>query len=733
MSDDRWNTVLVLGGIRSGKSAFAEALVAGAPTVRYVATAVGGEDDPEWLARIEEHQRRRPQSWTTEETGADPARLTEMLAEAKPDETLLVDDLGGWVAAVLDPARQPNNDEADVAALAAAVRECTARVVLVSPEVGLSLVPTTPIGRAFTDALGTTNRSLAEVCDAVALVVAGRPVWLKEDKAPPRIRVEVPPVASAPPFAEPFAEAAIVESEPLALDGLIIQPGIDLPLPDDDAGVDARERLDTLDFAAAGLGVLVEAVEFAAATQGTTTPSPWAAPRVLLIAGGHSGGAAAGEDAADVERRVTQVTGGHGVLNRLAGQAGADIAVVRTATVAEMEDGPVLDEAGVDAALRRGWQLADQAADDGRDVLVLASIGVGTDAVATAVMAATTGAEPVAMLPRVQLPGGRFDDNAWMVRCAAVRDTMHRIRQQPRGATDILRQIGGPDFAVATGALLGAANRRLPVVLDGPVGVAAALVARDIATQARHWCLVPDTGDLALVRQAADVLGLAPVVDLKLGLGEGANALAALPLLRTAVGLAAATGEHPALSGTAGAAGTAETSDAAVASGATEASAVEASGAAETIGAAETTGVAPATGAAPGEASRAAQAGEGADAASEEADAVGREADEAGATEMIVSNDGDVDFAEPEPGGPGPATTGLEADSDHTASAGPETDAGTETDTETAARIETGAQTETGAQNEPQAGSPADAETGPGASGGTTAATTERPPRPTGE
>ena len=148
MSEDRWNTVLVLGGIRSGKSAFAESLVADAPAVRYVATAVGGEDDPEWLARIEEHQRRRPQSWSTEETGADPARLTELLSEAKPDDTLLVDDLGGWVAAVLDPARQPNDDLADVAALAAAVRACPARVVLVSPEVGLSLVPATPVGRA---------------------------------------------------------------------------------------------------------------------------------------------------------------------------------------------------------------------------------------------------------------------------------------------------------------------------------------------------------------------------------------------------------------------------------------------------------------------------------------------------------------------------------------------------------------------------------------------------------
>jgi nicotinate-nucleotide--dimethylbenzimidazole phosphoribosyltransferase len=622
MSDDRWNSVLVLGGIRSGKSAFAEALVAGAPAVRYVATAVGGEDDPEWLARIEEHQRRRPQSWSTEETGADPARLAEVLGEAKPDETLLVDDLGGWVAGLLDPARQPNDDEADVAALAAAVRACPARVVFVSPEVGLALVPATPIGRAFADALGATNQALAEVCDRVALVVAGRTVWLKErpdavPAAPPKIEAPTmvtPRRAAAPAPAAvlaPVAASVLTEPTmalPLVSLGQLIQPGMDLPLPDDEAGPDARDRLATLDLACAGLGALVEAVEFAAATQYTATPRPWAAPRVLLIASGHSGGAAAGDDPADAERRLAQVTDGVGVLSQLAAEAGADIAVVRTATVGAMEDGPVLDEAAVDVALRQGWQLADAAADEGRDLLVLASIGTGTDAVATAVLAATTGAEPVAMLPRVSAPGGRFDDDAWMVRCAAVRDAMHRIRQEPRGAKDILGQLGGPDVAVATGALLGATARRLPVVLDGPIGVAAALVSRDLASQARHWCLLIDPGNLALVRQAADVLGLTTVLDLGLGLGEGANALATLPLLGTAIALAGSVPVHPAL-----AAAEDEIEDEIE-------SDVE------------------------GDAEIEIEVG----------DDVGGE----GEGDLIVPNDDpDVDLAEPEPDGPGPATT----------------------------------------------------------------------------
>ncbi|GGK87802.1 bifunctional adenosylcobinamide kinase/adenosylcobinamide-phosphate guanylyltransferase [Mangrovihabitans endophyticus] len=613
MSEDRWNTVLVLGGIRSGKSAFAESLVADAPTVRYVATAVGGEDDPEWIERIEAHQRRRPQSWSTEETGPDPARLTDLLTEAKPDDTLLIDDLGGWVAALLDPARQPNDDVASVDALATAVRRCAARVVLVSPEVGLSLVPVTPVGRAFADAVGTANQALADACDGVVLVVAGQPTWLKPMPPTPHTTPATPdePAAAAtaspdappttPPAAAPTKPAvappptpkvqpavlvaptapetagpetagpetagpetaepetagpteAPAEAGParadageLVPDGTDIRPGMDLPMPDGDAGPDARDRLGTLDLPGAGVGVLAEAIEFAAATQGTAIPRPWGPVRVMLFAGAHDGGAAAGTDRADVERRVAAVEAGRGPLMRLAGAADADVAVVRVPASGAMEDGPVLSDEAVDDLLRQGWELTDAAGSDGKQALVIGSVGVGTDAAATAVLAATTGAEPVAALPRVLTPGGMFDDNAWMLRCAAVRDALHRIRREPRGPKDILAQIGGADLTLAVGALLGAAARRMPVLLDGPVGVAAALVARDMAGPARHWCLLPDAGTQPLVAQGADVLGLIPVLNMRLDLGEGANALAALPLLRSAIGLARSLPVHPTL------------------------------------------------------------------------------------------------------------------------------------------------------------------------------------------
>jgi nicotinate-nucleotide--dimethylbenzimidazole phosphoribosyltransferase len=552
MSVEGWRTVLVLGGIRSGKSEFAESLVADEANVRYVATSALDEDDPEWSERIESHRRRRPEAWTTEEVGADPARLTELVAAAGPDETLVVDDLGGWVSALL--TADPTTAIAD---LAGALGDCRAQVVVVSPEVGLSLVPTTDLGRAFADTLGTANQAVAFACDAVILVVAGQPTWLKNTVAKPREEplpeVLTPTVAETPTNgAEPAAGDALTAPTmalPMVATGLVIQPGMDLPMPDEHAGPSASDRLATLDVAGAGLGALERVVTFAAATQGTGSPVPWRSVRVLLLQGDHDGGAAAGDAPGESARRADLARAGEGALARLAAEAGASLQVVDAPTAAPMELGPALTTDAVEAALRHGWRLAEQAADSGVDLIVIAACGAGTEAAAAAVLAATAGAEPAAVLGRVIAPGGRVDDPAWMLRCAAVRDAVHRTRNSPRGAKDVLAELGGGDIAIATGVLLGATARRTPVLIDGPVGVAAGLVSRDLAGQARHWCLLPDHGGHPAVRLAADVLGLNPLLDLRLDLGEGATALAALPLLRAALTLAAGLPAHPTLAG----------------------------------------------------------------------------------------------------------------------------------------------------------------------------------------
>jgi nicotinate-nucleotide--dimethylbenzimidazole phosphoribosyltransferase len=336
---------------------------------------------------------------------------------------------------------------------------------------------------------------------------------------------------------------------PMVATGLVIQPGMELPMPDDYTGPQAVDRLATLDLPGAGLGVLERVVGFAAATQGTATPPPWGSVRVLLLHGDHEGGASAGAVSGESARRARQARAGKGPLARLAAENGASLQVVETPASAPIEEGPALGGEEVEAALRYGWRLAEQAADAGVQLLVLAACGAGTETAAAAVLAATAGAEPPAVLGRVVTEHGEFDDAAWMVRCAAVRDALQRTRRSAREAKDVLAELGGGDVAVATGVLLGATARRVPVLLDGPVGVAAGMVSRDLAGQARHWCLLPDHGGRPGVRLAADVLGLTPLLDLRLDLGEGATALAALPLLRSALSLAAGLPVHPALGG----------------------------------------------------------------------------------------------------------------------------------------------------------------------------------------
>jgi len=173
---------LVLGGIRSGKSAFALELAgrAGGP-VTYLATGV--PSDPEMASRIEAHRRARPVAWVAVE---EPLAIAAAAPEAPG--TVLLESVDGWLANRLEAA---GGAEADLGALAVAamVAECRveldavrarcAHLVAVSAEVGLSLVPAHPYGRAFADALGTLNQHLAAAADEVYLVVAGLPVALR--------------------------------------------------------------------------------------------------------------------------------------------------------------------------------------------------------------------------------------------------------------------------------------------------------------------------------------------------------------------------------------------------------------------------------------------------------------------------------------------------------------------------------------------------------------------------
>ena len=173
---------LVTGGARSGKSRFAEALVADAETVTYVAPGPLADPatDAEWAARVTVHQQRRPEHWTTVETDD----VAEVLRRG--DEAYLVDCLGTWVTAVVDglgtwdvPLGDWQGDfDARLTELVDAWQATPRIAVAVTNEVGWGLVSEHRSGRVFTDLLGQVNAALAAASEDVVLMVAGRALYV---------------------------------------------------------------------------------------------------------------------------------------------------------------------------------------------------------------------------------------------------------------------------------------------------------------------------------------------------------------------------------------------------------------------------------------------------------------------------------------------------------------------------------------------------------------------------
>ncbi|HWS46539.1 MAG TPA: bifunctional adenosylcobinamide kinase/adenosylcobinamide-phosphate guanylyltransferase [Acidimicrobiia bacterium] len=158
---------LVLGGVRSGKSAAAErfARACGEP-VTYIATATSSPGDAAFSARIEQHRARRPPSWPTIEAPRDLAPVLARLSG-----TVIVDALGSWIANTPGFA-------VDVDELCHALTGRGGDTVVVSDEVGLAVHPMTETGRRFVDAMGECNQAVAAVADRAVLVVAGRTLEL---------------------------------------------------------------------------------------------------------------------------------------------------------------------------------------------------------------------------------------------------------------------------------------------------------------------------------------------------------------------------------------------------------------------------------------------------------------------------------------------------------------------------------------------------------------------------
>ncbi|MFC4030259.1 nicotinate-nucleotide--dimethylbenzimidazole phosphoribosyltransferase [Streptomyces polygonati] len=325
-----------------------------------------------------------------------------------------------------------------------------------------------------------------------------------------------------------------------------------------DAGVrrESVERWRRLVKPAGGLGKAAGLADWLAAVQGQLPARPIERARVLVFAADHGvavlGVSARPAGTASVLARA--VIDGTAPVSVLARRYGAQVRVVdmaldcdpaelpaevtahrvrRGSGRLDIEDALTVEEA--EQAFRTGMALADEEADSGTDLVLLGDISVGGTTPAAVLIAALCGTDASVVTGR----GSGIDDLAWMRKCAAIRDGLRRARPVLGDQLALLAAVGGADFAAITGFLLQSAVRKLPVVLDGVVSAACALVAQRIAFRAPDWWVAGHASSEAGQDKALDRISLEPLLDQGIASGGGTGAVLALPLLQAAADLSA--------------------------------------------------------------------------------------------------------------------------------------------------------------------------------------------------
>ncbi|MFG2733512.1 nicotinate-nucleotide--dimethylbenzimidazole phosphoribosyltransferase [Streptomyces carpaticus] len=326
---------------------------------------------------------------------------------------------------------------------------------------------------------------------------------------------------------------------------------------------EAEGRRARIGYPVQALGRLDDLGGWLAAAQGRVPVTAIEAPKAVLFAGDH-GVAGLGVSARPAGSAVTLVRAaleGSSPAAILARRAGVPLRIVDTSLDCpagelpeevtrhrvrrgsgriDIEDALTREEA--EQAFRAGMAVADEEADSGTDLLLLGDISVGGTTPAGVLIAAMCGTDASVVTGR---GGIRIDDLAWMRKCAAIRDGLRRGRPILGDQLALLAAVGGADLAAMTGFLLQSAVRRTPVVLDGVVSAACALVAQRIAFRSPDWWLAGQASGEPGQAKALDRMAMDPLLDHGVTVGEGTGALLALPLVRAAADLAAELPEVP--------------------------------------------------------------------------------------------------------------------------------------------------------------------------------------------
>lgn len=327
--------------------------------------------------------------------------------------------------------------------------------------------------------------------------------------------------------------------------------------PDGGVRRDAEDRRGRLIVPPGALGRLDELGEWLSAAQQSVPVRPVDQPRVVLFAGDHKVAelGVSGRPAGSAYELVRATLDGASPLAVLARRFSVPVRIVdagldcdpgllpesvvrsrvrRGTGRIDVEDALTAEEAA--EAVRLGIRIADEEADSGTDLVVLGDLSVGGTTAAATLIAALCGTDASVVTGR---GGAGIDDLAWMRKCAAVRDALRRARPVLGDQLELLATVGGADLAATTGFLLQCAVRRLPVILDGVVSAACALVAQRAAFRAPDWWLAGHASGEPAQAKALDRMALTPLLDHGVTVGEGTGALLALPLVRAAAAFAA--------------------------------------------------------------------------------------------------------------------------------------------------------------------------------------------------
>lgn len=320
---------------------------------------------------------------------------------------------------------------------------------------------------------------------------------------------------------------------------------------------DAEDRRARTGVPPRALGRLDELGEWLAAAQAEVPVRPVARPKYLLFAGDHGVAdlGVSARPAGSAHTLVRAALDGESPGAILARGLDVPLRVVDMALDCDPDAFPAavsrhrvrrssgrldvedtLTEAEAEEAFRAGMAVADEEADAGTDLVVLGDLSVGGTTAAAVLVAALCGTDASVVTGR---GGAGIDDLAWMRKCAAIRDGLRRARPVLGDQLRLLAAVAGADLTAMTGFLLQSAVRRTPVILDGVVSAACALVGQRIAFRAPDWWLAGQATNEPAQARALDRMSLEPLTDHQVAVGEGTGALLALPLVRAAADLAA--------------------------------------------------------------------------------------------------------------------------------------------------------------------------------------------------